>query len=150
MSKSLRSSNGMLKVSVIKRKMNKLNASDDIIEYIENIVKERDEKILQLTRAIEIGNKKSLPVEERYLEIKTVDSSSSKMTINPCTGRVTLKFSDKASDTVKQELIEFTAKIIEKKFEPATMRGKFRFSEGKYKIVLQSNSRKFSRYFETE
>lgn len=90
----------------------------------------------------ELADKHSIPVEERYLEILDSGNSSNKLTINPATGRVTLKFSSKASRTVKEELTEFTKEIMKKEFpRQNTFRGKFYFKNGYYHIQMCCGSK---------
>jgi len=69
-------------------------------------------------------------------------NSCNKLTINPATGRVTLKFSNKASKVVKEELTEFTKEIMKKEFpRQNTFRGKFYFKNGFYHIKMWCGSK---------
>ena len=81
---------------------------------------------------------------ERFLEILKVDSSHSKLTVNPNTGRVTLKSSVKASDVVFKNHVRLATKLLTEELPLVTFRGKIGFYNGIYECLLQSESKKFS------
>ena len=80
-----------------------------LIDTIFKEIELRDRKIQDLIRHIETMNKVSVPISNRKLEIQEVNSSSSKITINPYTGRVTLKVSVKSSEKVRKEYDTFNS-----------------------------------------
>lgn len=61
-------------------------------------------------------------LEDRFLEVKHTDSKMSKLTVNPCTGRVTLKISKDASDS-ECYLKEIANIAMTTEFLPFTHRG---------------------------
>lgn len=107
----------------------------------------RDNKIESQAKHIEVQNKVAVPVSERYLEILYVDSSSSKITINPRDGRVTLKISDKIkSNKIIKDYAKLTDIIMNDSTLPSiTMRGKIKYDENKYKIVYLQRARNLLR-----
>ena len=139
----------------IKRQINRTfegkHTQDELIEYLRVEIEKRDVRIESQAIALEICNRKCLPKEERYLEILNVDSSTSKLTVNPCDGRVSLKISNKSSGKVVTELLDFANMIMKyEKFEPITFRGKFYFKDNAYRICMECLSKRFSHYFTYE
>ena len=133
----------------IKKTLIKLNASEEIIDYVHQQIKNKDHIIEEKSRSLEIINRKCCDIEKRYIEIFIVDSSSSKITINPCDGRVTLKISDKSSGQVRNDYVELTNKILnDNTLEPIVLRGKIRYRDDKYTIAMYSNSKRFVKYYE--
>jgi hypothetical protein len=100
-------------------------------------------KLDGMKRAIEIGNRKCAPLEDRGLDVEYVDSNSSKLTINANTGRVSLKISNKSSDTVAEELKEFAVLHHKMLLPPLTFRGRIYWNKGQecYSCVLQSTNK---------
>lgn len=67
---------------------------------------------------------------ERFVEEILVDSSGSKLTINPCSGRVSIKISKKCSPEVRDKLIKLSSNVLLfDKFLPFTYRGKFSYNK---------------------
>jgi len=146
-------SKGLATVGSIKRRVNRTFegkiSHEELLEYLSDQIIKRDERIELQSRALEIANRVALPIYGRKLELIRTDSSNSKLTINPCDGRVTLKISSKSSEQVVDGLIKFTKEIMKfDSFEPLTFRGKLDFHEGKYKITLITLSKRFRHYFE--
>ncbi len=143
---------GTKRFGIIKRQIERTfegkHTKEELIEYLKVEIEKRDIKIENQACVLEINNRKNIPIKDRYLEILYVDSSTSKLTINPCDGRVTLKISNKSSEKVKIELIDFANTImLYEKFEPITFRGKFYFKNNAYRICMESLSKRFSHYF---
>lgn len=97
--------------------------------------------------AIEVRNKKALPLDQRNIEVLDVESSTSKLTVNPCTGRVTLKVSSKCSPKVKSDLTSLTMFVSQQELPAVTMRGRIEFKDGLYQVKMLSESGKFEQLF---
>ena len=139
------------KIKHVKKRIKKIGISEGAFEYIVDVLEERDRKILVLQKLVDFAYKESVPANERRFEESIVDSASSKLTLNPRDGRVTLKLSIKSSECVRNELREFTRLIMtDETIEPTTIRGRFRFKDGKYLIDMRSNNRKYCKRYETE
>jgi hypothetical protein len=139
----------MKKTKRIKRQISRTIEGKHSAEYLTDLIlKEievRDEKIEELSRRIEIMNRKVLPIDARYLEMLIVDSDNSKITINPCTSRVTLKISHKSSYKVREDLYELVEMIRkDDTLPPVTLRGKVIWRDKFYEVTLMSESKKFS------
>ncbi|MFA7287463.1 MAG: hypothetical protein WC055_01140 [Melioribacteraceae bacterium] len=136
----------------IKKHLRVMGISPGTLEYVEKQVRLRDEKIESQAKYIEVQNRIVLLVSERFLEILYVDSASSKITINPATGRVTLKISDRIkSDKVIKDYHKLTDMVMVDDTLPAiTMRGKIKYDENKYRICLSSESKKFTKNYEMQ
>lgn len=93
---------------------------------------------------IEAKDRKCVPVEERFLQVVTVDSNKNKFTINPVDGRCTLKFSNKTTEMSKQKILSFVDSFWKDEFPPVTLRGEICYVNGIYVLRLQSESKKFS------
>lgn len=135
----------------IERTFNGVHTKEQLVDYIKEEFKKRDEKIENQAKALEIGHRSCLPLNKRFSEILVVASSNSKITINPCDGRITVKVSEKCSSQVKSEIIKLSEKIFDyDKFEPMTFRGKVNFDKKRkvYCIYMQSESKRFHHYFE--
>ena len=135
----------------IRKHLNKMMASKQIIDYVSKQIELRENKIESLTKHIEVMNRTCVPIEKRKIEVVRVDSSNSKLTINPCDGRITFKCSDKCSDVVLNEMVRLAEKVrIDNSIPPVTLRGKINFHNGEYKISMQSESKKFCFSYELE
>lgn len=82
-----------------------------------------------------------IEIEDRFLEIKYVDSKTSKLTVNPCTGRVTLKISKDASD--ERYLKEIANIAMTTEFSPFTHRGIIKLNkfDNIYQVVVFTGKR---------
>ena len=139
----------MGKIRDIKKTLKKFGASEEIIDYVWTQIKNKNDIIEQKSKLLEVLNKKCCSVGKRYFEHIVVNSSSSKITINPCTGRVTLKSSNKCSDQVKLDYVSLCNKImIDDTIEPMTMRGKIKYKDDKYFIDMASSSKRFKKRYE--
>ena len=137
------------KIKEVKKKIKKIGISEEAFEYIVDVLEERDGKIEVLQELVYFAYKESIPANERYFEESIVDNSSSKLTLNPRDGRVTLKLSIKSTENVRNELREFTRLIMmDETIDPTTIRGRFRFKDGKYLIDMQSNNKKYCKHYE--
>lgn len=90
--------------------------------------------------------KKRKIAEQRYLLREIISSSSSKITINPCDGRVSLKISNGASDKMQEKMVELAEQVIEfDRFYPMTYRGKigYNINTDSLYIVLTTESKQF-------
>ncbi len=99
------------------------------------------EKVDNFQKMMEIGKRVGIEHNKRYLEIVDVDSSTSKLTINPCDGRVTLKVSNKCSINVKRNMIALAQKLMSENIPPVTMRGRIVFKNNGYETCLLSESK---------
>ena len=134
-----------------KRNLKRRGLNEDVIDYISHHISIRDEKIYQLVLAFERGKKVCCPKDKFYIEEQVTDSAVSKLTINPVSGRVTIKYSRGTSDLVRNELKEFVKnKIMVDEFEPITLRGSFHFKNGHYYITLQNNGKQINKYYISE
>jgi hypothetical protein len=111
-------------------------------ELLNESLKEMFDQFIIYQGLIEVKGKKSCPVSERYLEVLTVESSSSKLTINPTDGRCTLKVSDKASEGVIASCIELARELMKAELPPVTLRGKIKYYKSGYECSLSSESGK--------
>lgn len=93
-------------------------------------------------RLIEIGNRTTCALVDRYLEILDVDSSSSKLTINPVDGRCTLKVSQKVTEEVKLQYIKLARLLMSNELPPITLRGKIKYHNSGYECSLSSGGGK--------
>lgn len=85
-------------------------------------------------------------ISDRDLDVVTVDSKKSKITINPCTGRVSLKVSKYSSEGVRCELLDLTLKVIKfEGFDTFTYRGKIGFDRRQscYVVSMQTSNKMF-------
>lgn len=90
--------------------------------------------------------KKRPLAEQRYLLRESIDSSSSKITINPCDGRVSLKISKGASEKMQDKMVELAEQVIKfDRFYPMTYRGRIGYNvhtDSLY-VVLTTESKQF-------
>lgn len=128
----------------------KIRRGDEVmaIELLTFLQKDIEDKFLTLHKTIEVKGKKVLPKDQWQLEIKNAEGSTHRLTINPTTGRVTLKVAQKASEAVREDLKEFVKEFIEQALgdiAPVTVRGKISFDRkgSQYTSTLYSESKKF-------
>lgn len=153
----------------LKDKISKLNKEEsietlfDVIIQQKKVIAELKQKSNNQKKELHRKNLKNRYITsdkpsnklKRYLEILTVKSSSSKITFNPVTGRITLKVSDKSSDTVRKKFIQ-VAEIIKESdysFAPYTYRGTIRYviKSYIYRVTMSTGSKKFKAIiFETK
>jgi hypothetical protein len=74
-------------------------------------------------------NQVCCPKEDRHLDILLVESKRNKITINPCSGRITLKVDKETPDNLYLRMIELAMKFHDLDFEPVTLRGKIKYHE---------------------
>lgn len=129
----------------LKGLVNILKSRDEQIEVLKKRIKNQTEEIGKL-----LSKRNMCDIDKRYLEVKIVDSSSSKLTINPCSGRVTLKVSNRSSVKVKNDMKKLAEFVMRDKFVSFTHRGriKYHIDDDKYSVKLFSENGKYSRYFE--
>ena len=144
-------SKGIQKPSRIKRTLKRRGASEDVINYVVEKLNQQSEKIENLKKHCEVMNRIPLAVENRKLKIVPIDSSTSKITINPCDGRVELKVSIKSSEEVKKHYIELVNSVLnDSDLPPVTLRGKISYQPGRYTVLLSSESGRFSKNYEVK
>lgn len=136
-------------LSEIKKKISKMGCSENIIDFISSQILIRDERIESQSKALEIANREPIEVSKRVLEVLCVKSSRSKITINPCTGRVTLKISHNAGPKAVSDMKNI-AEIIKNddSLPPVTMRGKISFINNKYIVNIMSESKRYFKMYE--
>jgi len=131
---------------------NSRNSRMYVIYWVKNNLKYKNQRYYNKLniRAID-RNKDAFIAKERHLGVVRVDSNNSKITINPCTGRVTLKVSYLCPSKVVDKMTELTNKIM-KDFllSPVTHRGRISFKNSKYYVVMMSESQRFKYYYEVE
>lgn len=91
-----------------------------------------------------------VPIEERRIEIEETSTSRGKITINPCSGRVAMKVSNKLSDEAITKTMALTQIVLKHDFEPLTYRGKVWYNKGRkaWSVTLQTESKEHSKTFE--
>lgn len=135
----------------IKKSLKKLGATDEIIDYVKTQIKIKDNIIEDKKKLLEILNKKCCSIKNRYIDIESHDRSATRITINPCTGRITLKISIRSSPKVKADCLKICHIIrADTTLEPMTLRGKVHFKNNKYYICMQSDSKRFTKHYEME
>jgi hypothetical protein len=117
---------------------------------LESALKQMLEDYEHYHKLVEIKGKSSCPLAERYLEVIDVESSASKLTLNPVDGRCTLKVSNKASPKVKEQLIKLANKLLLEDIPPLTVRGQVKYYNGGYECQLLSESRKVKHFIRIE
>ncbi len=103
-------------------------------EAIENL-KIRNKKLQtaldEIRRKNEIDGRHTRPLNERYLEHSRLPCSKSRITINPCSGRVSLKVAEKASEDDYKDYLILAKKVLRcEDFLPFTYRGRIAHYEG--------------------
>lgn len=137
------------KYSNIANKLRKAFDSSDRALF-DGTLKLLHDQFLSYHAAIEVVGKESKPLSERYLEIIYVESSSSKITVNANTGRVTLKISNKATDNVIKHYHLLVDKLLITELPPITLRGKIEYKENGYQCQLISESGKIKHFIRVE
>jgi len=99
---------------------------------------------LQLT--IERMNRRCVPLEERYVEAVNAEGTTNKLTVNPVSGRITLKLGRGCRGTAAFHLIALANKVKDLEFDPMTVRGRIQWHESDkfYSCNLISDSKKMS------
>lgn len=83
-----------------------------------------------------------LPVEHRYLEILSVPSQVTRLTVNPRTGRVTLKIPEGTPDEVREIYHNLANMVLnDHRLPPLTLRGVIEYLEEKYEVQLLLDSK---------
>jgi hypothetical protein len=111
----------------------------DDIHFLMNTYSQLLDENVSLKNQLMVALRIVQPKEKRNIDIVTVDSSTSKITINPCTGRITVKVSNKSSNQVVSEIMLLVQQIYEYEFfQPYTYRGKIKFHKdtNKYTVML--------------
>jgi hypothetical protein len=90
----------------------------------------------------EIDSRHMKPLNERYLEHSRSPCSKSRITINPCSGRVSLKVAEGASDADYENYLILTEKVLKcEDFLPFTYRGRITYGEGtKRSLIVKLNT----------
>lgn len=138
------------KCNDIKKSLLNMNLTDEETNFIINQIKNRDEHIEALCKHNEIKNRTCVPINKRKLIVEHTNTQSTKLTINPCDGKVSLKISDKiTSEQIKEDFINIAKQIMKFDFSPTTHRGKISFNHSCvcYNISLSSESKRFNRRF---
>jgi len=137
----------------------KYGMSDNDLQYLLNIythqiksinnykvkIKEHEEALLQYNKKTFINNRTCVPIERRFIEIVYVDSFTAKITINPCSGRVTLKIPNIYKGGLLHEKCykSLLSMVVENEFYPVTYRGKIKHISGCFYIKMMSESKYF-------
>lgn len=131
-----------IKYKMIKESIKKGNTEKALILLDEFNEMFKQKTKMYLTIMEEKNNRECCSVEDRFIEVVETASSSSKLTINPVTGRITLKISNKSSDTVKKELREFiNNKVVGLKDLPnVALRGRIKWDKINLCYVWQGES----------
>ena len=80
---------------------------------------------------------------KRFLEVLNKTGPSSKLTVNPKTGRVTVKISESHVGADRDKILAITDQVMKMELETGTLRGKFWFHpNGSVNLCLQENSKK--------
>lgn len=85
---------------------------------------------------------------EFFIEKTLIDSKYSKMTVNPCTGRITLKISKSVNDPlIGLDLLQLAGMVSNQDWEPATFRGKIKYNERNSSYTWEggSGNKKFNK-----
>lgn len=138
------------KCNDIKKVLTKMNLNEDDIDFIITQIKNRDKHIEALCKHNEIKKRTCVSISERKLNVEYTNSQSTKLTINPCDGRVSLKISNKIkSSSILSDFISIAKSIMSYEFEPTTHRGKITFNvkDSYYHIYLSSDSKRFNKNF---
>jgi hypothetical protein len=97
----------------------------EVIAELKEKTKRQAEQLSILTYDNTVSNRKMVDVNKRQLIITFIEGSASKITINPCDGRVSLKISKKASIDATERYIELVNIVMKyDEFIPFTYRGK--------------------------
>ena len=108
--------------------INFIEIRDNTIKNMKLNTSELKQEIESLKHRLIISERVLCKIEDRWLDIVHVQSSTSKITINPCSGRVSLKISHKATEAVIEKYKELVYKVISyENFKPFTYRGKIRY-----------------------
>ena len=109
------------------------------------------DRVLNLQKIAERRGAVSIEKSKRFLEVLEAEGSTHRLTINPVTGRITLKLA-KCTPIVVLEITAFVKEIMMQDFEPICVRGSIRWSESLngYRTTLQSESKKYVCNFWTE
>ncbi len=137
------------KYQTIATKVRKAFKSHDK-ELLNESLKEMFDQFIIYQGLIEVKGKNACPIIQRYLEILIVESSSSKLTINPVDGRCTLKISDKASLNVRTHCIKLAEELMEVELPPITLRGKIDYHNKGFQCNLLSESKKNKHFVRIE
>ena len=84
------------------------------------------------------------PIDERWLTTEHTESKNTKITINPCDGRVCLKVSMNTPDIEEYAAIDLVGKVMAySKFEPFTYRGHVFYNKktGLSEVILQTENK---------
>lgn len=139
----------LIKRKELVKSLTRLGGDQPLIDYVLSVADKYEENRAELLLMIESHTKTALPTSQRKMEVVKVDSSTSKLTINPVTGRVIVKLSTRASDAVHNQLISFAFVVAnDDTLPPLTVRGRFLFANGKYRIAMQTESKRFTRWYE--
>lgn len=86
---------------------------------------------------------------ERYMEVLIKDISTPRITCNPNTGRVTIKF-PLLFDVMDPKIAKLARQVYDFDFPPKTFRGKVDIHNGKYFIQMYNDSKSISYTFKVE
>jgi hypothetical protein len=142
----------MMPASHIKGRLKHLGVSHDVLSFIMSQILVRDSKIEWQASDLTIKSRVCVPLSMKNVEVLSTESDHSKLTINPCSGRITLKVSYLSSAQVTRELLDFVSSIIKSEFQPMTYRGSFKWNSilKLYYIDMQTENKKFNLHFKTE
>jgi hypothetical protein len=130
-------------ISHIKTFLKLLNVEDKVIGFVLREIEMRDLWISEMQSEIEIKNKIPIEKDKRFIEVFDVDSNVSKITINPVTGRITLKISDRIkSERIRSDYLKLAEKVKLANFPAATHRGRIKYlkESNSYSVYLENLS----------
>lgn len=139
--KKLKSKNDIKRIKKFLRKVDGGDIYADLLdECYADFLENRD----SLIRKIEQQNK--IRADQDFLEVIDAEGGTHRYTVNPCTGRHTLKIAKKSSNKVMNDLVEIVKSQLNNKELPlTTLRGKISWDKQKckYSCILYSESKKF-------
>jgi hypothetical protein len=132
----------------ISRLRKKLNGNMSTQDYDQTLTELEGILLTMLDQLEDAAEVKRLcvPISQRYLCVVTDVTTTNKLTINPNTGRVTLKIAALTTDDNARELVRFAGEAMkEPNLPPVTIRGriKWRIADGSPTCLLTSENKKF-------
>lgn len=120
--------------------------SNNHVTVLKKIVSALKDEIKEKNIKIEASKRVCCPINERKLEVMGTTGSYSKLTINPCSGRVSLKISNKASSDIVEKLMAFARIVMIEEFPPFTCRGKFEYikDNDSFRLKMYTEAKKLA------
>ena len=128
------------KIKKIKKFLNKTEGGEPFAEMIsdcyEMLMENRD------TLLTKIDQQTKVRADEDFIEVLEAEGSTHRYTINPMTGRHTLKLAKGVSDQVKKDLIDIVELNMDTNIPLTVLRGKISWVNGWYKSTLSSENKR--------